>query len=349
MLKTALVVSILLLAGCSGPAAPGQGAESGPPAVVTDPRDLSYLDGSPGAHVHDYWGGRDRIQVLQAHADEHVATSSEGALAGRFQPEEGTIVPQGTGLLEATASWELEDPSSNVPPGLPSDFDVMELWVQTANGTQPRRVAEVEPGVAVRFNVTNDDNDPPHYLLSLWTFELRAVSRDGSAAFNGQSDLAVTAFRTLDLPVFPAHVDRWQGATELVLSDASYTVTQHVTAVSFTLCNGCLPTVVPDPGLVVPHDASRVQVTVTPTTASTPVPLALAYHGADTRAHAEASSQDLPVGPRSYEIAVDGTGDSPYAKQSLWEFVVHMGTPPETNASGAWSGEVHVIVKALKD
>lgn len=345
-----LAVAVAMQAGCSeAPAEDGPVATT--PPEVTDPRDFSYLgNGTPGEHVHNYWGGRDSLIILEQEGTSRVAQSQGHALAGEFRPEEGSIIPQGAGTIEVTADWTLHESDSPLGGATKSDFDGAEIWVKTANDSEAQRVGPIEKGGNLRFNSTNEQADPPHYVLSLWRFQVVVTKADGSTTtFNGNAKMAVTAFRTLPLPVFPPHPDRWNGSTELLLSDAEHSVGYHVATPVFIQCaNGCLPVVVPDAGLVIPHDTSEVVVTAIPSQTSSPIPIGLRYHGATTYTFMEVAPDSQLPGAQTYRIPVDGSGDSPYATQSLWEFAFHFGTPEESRESGVWTGQLHVTIKAIR-
>jgi hypothetical protein len=185
--------------------------ESVPPPEVTDPRDLSYLgDGTPGEHVHNYWGGRDRLTILDAEGGHRTFQSENGwAQAGSFRPAEGSIVPQGAGLIEVTADWTLSE--DGLALALASDFDRAEVWVKTAADGEAQRIGPIEKGGTLVFNSTNEQADPPHYVLSLWRFDLVVVKDGGgTTTFSGNARMAVTASR---LPATPRPLERSHGAS----------------------------------------------------------------------------------------------------------------------------------------
>jgi hypothetical protein len=341
---------LLVLAGCASPQ--GDGAAAPDPIVVTDPRDLANGT-APGSHIHDYWQGRDRVRVLDRETGEFAAMysgSSNGSMAW-FRPPDGSIVPQGTGVVEGVMDWTLSDPDPlrQLTGTGGSDFTHMELWVRTAADGEARPVTRVEDGVPFRFNVTNEQDDPPHYTLSLWEFQAVAVKEGAeSVSFEGRIRLKVEALRTLPLAVFPPHPDPWNGTTEIGLLAFDSSVDLHLGAAFYYSCyGGCADmTLRPDAGKVVPYDASAVQVTIATDADAVPVPLDLQWHGSDTRALQPIAPESESPGLRTYRIPVEpGVGDSPYATQSLWEFRVHMATP---EGQGAWRGTYHVTAKALR-
>jgi hypothetical protein len=336
-----LALAGLLLAGCASP--PEQAVAGDEPVVVTDPRDLANGT-APGSHIHDYWQGRTEVDVLDVSQDiggVSYSGSDHGVIAS-FQPEEGTIVPQGTGELEAVLDWQAEEGT----PLFPTEFTRFELWVKTAADSESHAVQTAEKGVPFRFNTTNEQDDPPHYTVSLWEFSL-VVYNDGgdSMTYSGGVELRVRAFRTLPLVVFPPHPDPWAGARELVLHEEDGHAEQSGLVVTYSCTNGCLPWFKPDNGTVVPFDASEVVLVFEPKAGATPTPVSLDVHGADSRTFHTEAGQDQ-AGSLRFVIPVEpGMGDSPYARQSLWEFRIRLDTPME---QGAWQGDYHVVAKAIR-
>src|SRR5688572_16284316 len=103
-LVAALLLASFALAGCSS--SPGGADDDAPgPDVVTDPRDLT-AGTAPGSHVHDYWQGRDQVEVVKADSGGgSVSYGGDHGIVASFVPPDGNIVPQGTGVIEATLDW----------------------------------------------------------------------------------------------------------------------------------------------------------------------------------------------------------------------------------------------------
>lgn len=338
MKRFAAACLLVVLAGCSQPSS--QPAGDGPPTEITDPRDYSYLNSTPGSHVHNYWGGRDQLTLLDLDFPDHNSQTGEArVVAGDFRPPEGSIVPQGTGSLDVTAHWTLGE-------GLPTrtnHFQRMELWAKSALDSSTHLVGPIENGQTLRINSTNDQDDPPHYVLSLWRFMLLAANDDGGdTVYAGNASMQVVVHRSLPLPVFPPHPDAWNGAAELGLGHQGMDVDYSLQALFLGSCNGCLPIFRPQSNSTVPMDASELAVTLT---TSPPVQLELYYHGADTWNFTMLPSSGPAQEVREYRIPVDGRGDSPYAKQSLWEFAISCNNPAPVCA---WSGHLELDLKAVR-
>lgn len=339
------LMAFILLAGCLDEPPADEPVET--TSVITDPTDYSYLDqdeDGAGWHVHDYWRGEDNLTVLEGRSScmSCVSTTSGGdgvVTMATFRPGDGQVVPQGAAWIHATATWSMDEAASTV--------EKVSLWVKTAADRDPRMVDFLSQGEALTFNVTNEQDDPPHMQLSAWRFELRGHgSGDETRIEDWQVTLDVVAERGHDIPPWPPHPDAWQGATELTLVDASNAAIASVETPTLVYCfGGCIGrTFQPMDGAIVPIDAAGVRVTVEHG-AGVPIPLKLLYHGGDTwdlqEVQAEASTPttatfDIPVVP---PIA-----DSPYAKQSIWELRVEA----TLERPYAWTGEYRVDAVAYR-
>lgn len=346
----ALAAPLLLavLAGCAG--SPGEQAQADGPTVITDPRDTAYLqDGSlaAGSHIHDYWGGRDRVPVLDASSGGSSTCTgcTDGMVFQSVRPDEGAIVPQGTAWVNGT--WTHESDGQD-------QFTGLELWVKSAEDVEPERWGPLQSGVPFSINTSQGENDPPHYVLSLWVFQVKALGGQ-DIHVGGTFTWKVEAVRGLPLVPYPPHPDRWNGATQLdLLSDAGGTQLtyeqQDPTGGGSISCYGACPGrhTLPS-GVVIPFDTDRVEVLVR-ITSGVPAGLGLWYHGADTWTETQAAAVMDTAAPTEtlYVIQIEGAmADSPYAPQSLWEFQVWLDQPQP--ALRAWSGEYTIEIKAFKD
>lgn len=304
------------LAGCSDSAA---GPADGPaPVVITRPDDFANST-APGSHIHDYWGGSDRLTVVDL---EHPGGDEPGTGPGfasgpdvvvrTFLPESTHVVPQGTAAVEVTFTWTDDAMDSYTDPV---------LWLKTAGQNATEEVASIANGEAVVIETGAPDADLPHQLLSAWVFELRMSSPDPlPLRFKGSVSLKVDAIRGLPLPVYPPHPDPWNGATELPLLSAQGQLS-YFEDLGDGGCDGasCPQVFRPESGLVVPQDAYLVRVTLT---SSDPRGLDLHYHSGLERDFQLATPVQRTGETATYEILVEFGGDGPYATQSQWEFTV---------------------------
>src|SRR5688500_2010701 len=117
----ALPLAFLLLAGCASSPSDPAVTESGA-IVVQAPDDYSYLDQSDPwsrPHLHDYWGGKTRYTLMSFsntwHADLYAAPL--GYFTNGYYPEDGRVVPQGTGNLSVNVTFT---PAPGDRPGVPA-------------------------------------------------------------------------------------------------------------------------------------------------------------------------------------------------------------------------------------
>lgn len=337
----AAIVALSLLAGCSSPAEPPAPAAD-QPVVVTAPDDLVNAT-APGSHIHDYWGGKDRVTVVDlTHPGGDAPGTGPGFASGpdvvvrSFQPESGHVVPQGTAAVEVTFTWTDAQLDSYTAPV---------LWLKTAAQNATEEVAAVESGKPVTIETGAPDADLPHQLLSAWLFELRMSSPDPMPLrFKGSVTLKVDAVRGLPLPVYPPHPDLWQGATELPLLAADGELS-YLEDLGDGGCDGmsCPQVFRPESGRTVPEDAYLVRAVLR---SSDPRGLELHYHSGLQREFQRAEPTTSANGEAVYEILVDGGGDGPYSSQSQWEFTV---LPPAAGAvRSTWMASYSLEVKATR-
>lgn len=345
----AFALSCTMLAGCTSSTGDGE-APAAPQNVVTDPRDYSYLqNATPGSHIHDYWQGRDRVTVLERAGGPFSSSCSGGCEDGMTftwgVPEDGVIVPQGTKWVNGTFSLTPEGENT---------WTRLELWVRTAQDPEAQKWGDLENGKPFSIESTAEKNDPPHYVLSRWEFAVRAYSGTADVAVRGEYAWQVEAVRGLPLLPYPPHPDRWNGATELELLEetrASMLTTYDEDPVSggqsYSCYNGCPGTHRLGDGVVVPFETATVEVRIA-YGPGVPALLGVTYHGSDTRSFTRLAGTTESPGVTLFTIPLDpGVADSPYARQSLWEFDVWMEYPNDPPLQ-AWSGEYTITVKAVK-
>lgn len=336
-----LAVGLLFIAGCTA-SPPASEAESA--SIITDPRDVPGANTGTG-HIHDYWNGRDRIVVVEQTFDgprwSCGGPCAQGMGFAAVRPDEGTVVPQGTAWVNG---------SFTLAPHPDDRFERLELWVKSAADDALLLWGDLESGVPFAIASSREANDPPHYVLSLWQFEVRAYGAQ-DVSVGGRMQWSIHAERGLPLEVYPPHPDPWQGATTLpVLEDDGGTSLAYEldvpTGRRIQCTGGCPRTHAPTDGALVPTGADRVEGTLA-ITSGLPQGLALWYHGADTWSLAQVSLVSTGNGQYGFSIPVTGAmADSPYALQSLWEFRVWMDGPASARA---WSGNYTLSIAAFRD
>lgn len=340
-LALAAVGLALLLAGCAAePEAPA--AEPEAPLVVTDVDDTASLTNESlrmQAHQHDYWGGAERLVVVETtQAGETFFVSSAWSLP--FVPEAGKVVPQGTARVEVTIDWV---------DGTAKQYAAPELWVRTAADHEPVLVGAVEHGQTLVVDTTLANADLPHQALSAWRFEWRIHPGPGGLIWwDGEVALKAVAVRGLEIPVYPPHPDLWDGAETRALLDTGQPLgVWEGDPVDGGNCYGQCPTIHrPDDGLVVPYDATAVEVVFAQSEESA-TKLGLRFHAADSREWTALEPAETSGAVRTYRIPVaPGMGDSPYATQSLWEFAPFLEDPTVPFKTGAYTLQARVLREA---
>ncbi len=320
-MRTAMVLACLLttaFAGCTDGPDPSSPASDNDPTVVTAPDDYDYLDApDPDGHVHDYWGGRTELVVMDESypaLNPFVGLTETGHVYQRLPDlEPGTIVPQGTGALRIQVDIT-EGVGHHTGPG-----DVV-AWTP-AGGDMIVLGPVNEP---IHYPVSLQQADLPHQSISGWEFWMRFETGSPFVFnFNGRVDAHMVAVRGPDpLPVFPAHPDYWQNRTEIRLFERQMDTTAQVyygpVIEGCSGLNACFNDVAPDDGILVPADASHIDVRARADVAGFPV--TLRYHGADSLDWSEAAVVEDTADERVFRIPVETRGDSPYAETSLWEF-----------------------------
>lgn len=332
-----------LLAGCAESPAPEPAAATPDAVVLTRPQDTGEAAGAAGDmgwHLHDYWEGQPRFTAVDATV--HVGGwNCDGCdrIPLRHRGATGQIVPLGTAALEITVTWtDLGEPRHGQP----------ELWVKTAAMREPTRVATLVSGVPFLMNTTNDHADPPHQALSRWEYWVMLPSVEGQGRYEGETHVYAEAIRGLDIPLFPPHPDLWGGQTEIPLFEGGagpLFQLQDPVEGSRTCQGDCLGVHAPESGVIVPWDATEVVVTLTHAP-GIPAFLGLRAHGSDTWDMTVHPGEVAPPLSRTFRIPVTAeTGDSPYAKQSLWEFEVVIDQPTQKQA---YAGGYEIRAVAVK-
>src|SRR5581483_7327327 len=159
------------LAGCLGgspapakPAAVNVSAASSGPGVAVDTGNSTNASGDMGqmVHMHDYWAGKERVRIL----DQDINVQPQDALAQTFtntfryqdpavggitvRPPDGTLVYEGTGKMEITATWNAPTVSS---------VTVRYRSAASSDRSQPKPLTSGSP---VSVDVTPDMPDMPH-------------------------------------------------------------------------------------------------------------------------------------------------------------------------------------------
>ncbi|MFA5943473.1 MAG: hypothetical protein WC876_03295 [Candidatus Thermoplasmatota archaeon] len=330
-----LVVVFAAVAGCAEGAGDTEPTET--PSVITDPRDFSDAN-STGAHLHDYWGGADSLDVLD-YSRQSTWNNGGGTFNWRvlFSPPDERVIPQGTASLSVKVDWTDTTPANR--------YAGVSLWVKPANSAEHQFIQEVSRGTTVEVPVQYDQADLPHQLISAWEFAIQYNSTGGPNLFFGSTHVTVVAHRGLELQPFPAHPDRWMGRTSFDLLSASGSFMN----VGYT-GSGSLPERFrPENGTVVPSDAAYVDVTLTLDNQLPAGGLQLTFHAANSRSWTLLEPESDQAGVRHYTIQIEpGMGDGPYNNASLWEFQIYTPNTAPGNDPAVYDGSYELTVVVHK-
>ncbi|MFA5943087.1 MAG: hypothetical protein WC876_01330 [Candidatus Thermoplasmatota archaeon] len=332
--RTLAALAILLLAGCAGPS--DEQAAADDPILVTSPGDYTYLNESNALarpHVHDYWGGRDRIGILdETWQGRHELTINGDNMVwmAEFLPPDGSVVPQGTAQVHLALEY------AAAPGDRVGDLSVRYSTAASTNLSDPVAFQDGK----VELPAEDVDNDLPHQVVSSWRFVVLGTGEDGFERFKGTMRLIVEAERGRPIPLYPGHPDQWNGTNEILLIEED----QAIYDLWLEPFGGCQPFPmmafncpvehVPMDGAIVPTDAAYVEIRVV-TSQELPNGLQFQYHAGDTRALRIVEPAESSDSERIYRIAVEGNGDGPYAKRSLWGFLVTGPSSPARTVEGA--------------
>lgn len=349
-LLLALAALSIPLAGCASEAEPVAPA-SEEVILVTDQNDVESLANESfmmAAHQHDYWGGKERLTVMEyTLANEACCmTLGRGGFDLAFAPEDGVVVPHGTARVEVTVTWT--DSALSL-------YEDPELWVQTAAEHEPTLVGPIASGETLVVDAEDADLDLPHQSLSAWRFVLWLKPKaDGVMTLRsgGQLTLFAEAVRGREIPVYPPHPDLWEGKDAIPLFDdaqphAVWSGVVDEEERGYSCLRGCWPKIhrVVN-GTVVPFDAAMVEVVLD----ARPEPgfdFGLKFHGSDTRTFTDLAPTSEEGTVRVYHIPVlPGLGDSPYASQSVWGFAVFSEKPER---DGWFSGSYTLTARVLRE
>lgn len=329
-MRAILALVAVTLAGCLSASDGAVDSAATEPKVITDPTDFSDMEGGAGGHLHDYWGGKTQLTILDETRETGATWFGDPFPVASFWPADGVTIPQGAAFVDVTFDWTDETTDAYSPP---------ELFLKTQADSEAVLVAKVEKGVPIRVASTNEMNDLPHQTVSAWNFQFVVGRPDNVRPLRITTPVAirVEATRGLEIPLYPAHPDRWGGSNELKLVEHGQTSLYWGDTASgeWSCFDGCPIIYAPESGIIVPYDAARVRVEIG-LDGESPTRLGLKYHGADTRSFVAAKPTEDSSTKRVYEIPVSTkTTDGPYAKQSLWQFVPYVEAPRE---NAAYSG-----------
>lgn len=357
-----LVAAFLLaaagLAGCVGepvqtsvaPNATTDDREVQAPREVSAFRETNATEEGLGgeAHAHDYWKGRDRVDLLVADVPIAPLPLLTGGL--RSYSAETTLPPpnlvyEGTSHLEFLVGGASATGYDPYPvPGLRLDYRT------AADGPLDwRDGGALVPGTPTKVEIAPEQTDMPHSVASLWVFRLVA---DGPHVAN--INLTVTAVHGMDVPPWPGHPEFYADRTSRVVFDGDASNREIGLAARYILFGGERDWRFPD--RVISWGTGRIDVFVNITRIDAPVPPDSAYirirnatqvFDDFTVVYDLHGNDDL----KSYhfQMPVDTAGmDSPYAPSSRWAFSLAVGYQDGNGAVLPSQVDYHMTIIAVK-
>lgn len=347
MRSVLIVLASIVVAGCFEEAAPVAPASEPETILVTAENDLESLSNETfamAAHIHDYWGGAERLVVLDTTNGASVLWfGGEWNGFGR-SPEDGVVIPHGTSRVEVTLTWT--DPQIAL-------YANPELWVKTAADHEAQLVGPVTSGETLVIETDDADADLPHQGVSAWRFEWRIDPPNGLPRpiirNGGQITMHAEAVRGREIPVYPPHPDLWRGKAEVPLLAAErgeglWWGQVDRDGLGWSCFMNCPVIHRPENGTVIPYDAALVEL-VLDLDMAPGHDAGLKWRGATTRNWTDLVPTAVDGGTKTYQIPVEpGVGDSPYASQSVWGFALFSEKPQR---DGVFSGSYTLTARAI--
>lgn len=150
-----LAMSLLVasLAGCAEDVQPAAATEPGVLLVTDENAEdaLTNVSFQMQAHLHDYWGGAEKLVVLDGTKEGNTFfISPEWRLM--LVPADGSFVPQGASRVEVIVSWTETGVVRYAHP---------ELWVRTASDAEPVLLGAIENGATLTVPTLLENADLP--------------------------------------------------------------------------------------------------------------------------------------------------------------------------------------------
>lgn len=232
--RVALLVASLLLAGCFGGEAPSvepqtNGSNESVDPTLPDDRGTAValqetnktVEGAGGEHHgHDYWQGRDTVQLYQAEVffdilppmPDGEGTQPHSVAYVRFPLH--TTVFEGTSTLTVLVAPPELSLLEDLPHPAPAPLTVE--YRTAADDATWRAPLSVTYGTALNIPVAPRETDMPHSRSSLWAF--RFVSERNEYA---RLNITISIQRGGDVPEWPGHPDVYADRVERVILDGA--------------------------------------------------------------------------------------------------------------------------------
>ena len=324
-------------------------------------------------HHHDYWLGRDRVEIFatsammdpRPHAFGLGDTPAPRYADVEFNMPPGALVFEGTSTLEFTvsnprrhacdptgATWDAKntctDGSGFGTPALPTVPDPappqLKLLYQHASSGRDEwtDAGPLTWGTPLVLALTPTMTDMPHATTSLWRY--RVVSTTPALDSTLVFDAAATIVRGGDVPLWPPHPDFYATrASRVVYDGASSSAEGGQAGNLFGFEDGLVQET---PGRLISYGTKSLHIWINVTgmraaPGQEPTRWYLYFHNAtgDWQAAGLDDTVNTTVDKKAYVFTVpvnDDGMDSPYAPDSRWEFVLRgtLDTPAFTCYGG---------------
>jgi hypothetical protein len=313
--------------------------------AVVDPVLLPDADVGAGyaAHVHDYWGDRERA-LLMDEPVELAADTGDSVVNANFNsgdaydypfflPErtpdgQVALVYPGAARVEVTLTWSSDD--VNLP--------ALGLKYAPANEPQRTTLPPQASGTPFLIDVGPGMSDAGHQLFTLWEFyvttgnDVRNAPSWQPGAVLGPVDVRVEAVKGI-VALEPEHPAFWAGSDQLLLRDPANPYAFNWGVQENDRRTSSSGPITLDKGKIVPPGTTRLRLEFS-WGASGPVPppdedwvLTWRTAAQDPRTtllaqYARADPVSEGPGSKVYEFAVaEGESDAFYQGKSLWRFL----------------------------
>lgn len=365
-LRTLPLAALLLsaaFAGClGGDEAPAPAADEVatndtlPEAPVDDGTEEMETDLGHMPHLHDYWQGKERMNIMDAdvQVDQFDAIAftffntfrgTPGVGGTLFRLPEGSLVFEGTGKMEIVPSW--------------SDATVTGAALRyrspaSESFSEPLPLVQGQPLV---IDITPEMTDMPHDKESRWIFLL--VPAQAGQAIVGKVHMRIDIVRVRDIALFPGHPELFHGEHTLTLFEgvASSSSQNFATRIAGFATDNEMESGVRS-SKVVPMETLTMTANVTITSSTSNVGevsnVTFLYKPAGSWRHraAQVLAADATTGAYQFAWPVEmSETDSPYAKTSQWTFDLRIQTDPagmgwETNGLADAKVDYELVIVA---
>lgn len=299
-------------------------------------------------HHHDYWLGRDRVELFTGRYEMNPAPDPAGS-STVFNMPAGALVFEGTATVEFLVAKPqrhacypgltlntryicTDGNGAGAPAGPPVDDPapptvVLEYQHASSGRDEWTPAGTLEWGTPLQIPVKAIETDMPHSTTSLWRY--RVVSADPLSS-TLTFEAAATIVRGADVPLWPAHPDFYAERSSRVVYDGPSSTREAGSAGTAFGFNDSL--IQETPGRLISYGTRSVHVWINVTKLDAPPTQGpstwyLYYHNAtgDWLAAGLGDAENNSIDTKELHFIVPVTDDgmdSPYAPDSRWEFLL---------------------------